>query len=622
MIRTWTTWWVLLGALALGACDDSTAESAEPTDTGAGSLIDAFRADAAPREDAAPPVDATPLPTDAAGDEIDAEPSVQGLLEILPDRVTLELRDDGPSTQQFLARRVPVAGEPVDLDARSVAWRVEPQDLGVIDADGLFTSAGRGGRGTVYAQHQGDEAQAFVDIAAFDDILTPGTPADAPDRFRGEPRPDCAPRLVYPEALTAFPRNIQGVSFQWDRDGHDLFRVRFQAGDLSIDWFTGDDHLVPEGDAWEALKRDALDDALRITLSGVGAAGEAYCEGPTTSLFIDPSLLTGAVYYWSTGDVGIMRLAQGDTAPEPLLTPATAPFINCPACHALSRDGQRIAFTRTSFPPFGDLATSQIDDPTTLNYNPTGVVGYLPAFAPEGDRLVAETNGQLVVRRVDDATEIERLPLLPMMSAGAPDWSWQGDRVVAAALDGTFGGIITPQGVNLGDLALWRNIDGAWTQPEIIVEREGDQSNDKPSFSPDGTFIAFERTGDNAGGTAMADASARLFILRGEGDAPVELARANKEPGNGNSWPKWAPTDRRGRMWLAFSSLRDYGNELRQGGRESPNPQIWVTGIDPNAPHGTDPSAPAFWLPYQSTRSGNHIPYWAVYDKGEAAGGD
>ncbi len=611
-------WALALLALPLGACDDGTddtgGQGATPDATG-GQLVDAMAPpDATPLLDAQPPpvLDAAPTPPDVGG-----EP-VQGVLEIVPGRVTLELDGPEPAVQAFTARRLPVQGDPIPLDPRAVQWRVEPRDLGVIDADGVFTSAGRAGRGTIFATHQGDEAQAFVDVSSFEDVLGPGAPEDAPTRFLGPVSGDCAPTPVYPEPLTAFPRNIAGVAFQWYGERNDLFRVRFQAGDLSVAWYTTEDQVTPEGDAWEALKRNALDDRLQVTVAGVGAEGDTVCEGPTFTIFIDPSILTGAVYYWSTGDSGIMRLAQGDTAPEPVLTPAVAPFINCPACHALSRDGQRIAFTRTTFPPFGDLATSQIEAPSELNYDPSGVVGYLPSFAPSGDRVVAESGGQLVVRNVDDGTEIERLPGIAGGQAGSPDWSWQGDRVVAAMTDGGFGGIVTPQGVNLGSLFLWRNVDGMWSQPELIVDRAGaDQSNDKPSFSPDGSLIAFERTGDNPGGTAMGDSSARLFITRGEGDMPVELQRANRERGLGNSWPKWAPTDRRGRMWLAFSSQRDYGHQLLNEGTDSPTPQIWVTGIDPHAEPGTDPSAPAFWLPYQSLRSGNHIPYWAVYDKGE-----
>ena len=65
------------------------------------------------------------------------------------------------------------------------------------------------------------------------------------------------------------------------------------------------------------------------------------------------------------------------------------------------------------------------------------------------------------------------------------------------------------------------------------------------------------------------------------------------------------------RRWLAFSSLRPYGS-VAPGGE---NPQIWITSISGEPVPGEDPSTPAFWLPYQNIESGNHIPYWAAYEK-------
>ena len=67
-----------------------------------------------------------------------------------------------------------------------------------------------------------------------------------------------------------------------------------------------------------------------------------------------------------------MRLPIGDESAELFLgsNPLADPPVNCPACHALSRDGNRMAFTNTSFPPFGYLAAIDTDSPETLLYRP------------------------------------------------------------------------------------------------------------------------------------------------------------------------------------------------------------------------------------------------------------
>lgn len=150
-----------------------------------------------------------------------------------------------------------------------------------------------------------------------------------------------------------------------------------------------------------------------------------------------------------------------------------------------------------------------------------------------------------------------------------------------------------------------------WSMPETLIAAQGELYYDRPAYDPLGEYIAFNRLGDDPNPDDDANTTAELMLMGADGSNPVVLTRANQRQGLGNAWPKWSPTDRRGRRWLAFSSLRAYGNRVSEGER----PQIWVTGIDPNAEPGTDSSSPAFWLPYQSTESGNHIPYWAVYSK-------
>jgi hypothetical protein len=146
----------------------------------------------------------------------------------------------------------------------------------------------------------------------------------------------------------------------------------------------------------------------------------------------------------------------------------------------------------------------------------------------------------------------------------------------------------------------------------------GDLSNDRPAYDPTGQLIAFNTEGDDpTAGEGRGNRNVALWVIPvGQpSPTPIPLARANKADMQGNSWPKWAPSDGRGRLWLAFSSFRSYGHLLPDNPNNARRPQIWVTAIDPNAPEGSDPSAPAFWLPFQNIESGNHIPYWAAYEK-------
>jgi hypothetical protein len=548
-------------------------------------------------------------------------------LELTPRRALLTLIEDAPPpVQVFEVYGVTGSGARESLDLSVLSWTLSPESLGEIE-EGVFTSAGASGAGIVAAEYQhssgGAPLTVTADVKVFrsQDLLLDGLEADVFQRFDEAPLDEqCTPlTLIYPEHETVIPSNLFGLSFQWRQtSAPPPILITARSGGVQVRWVTTQHQLTPDGLQWESLKLSDSTGEMRFNLSHLTSSG-ARCDGPPISVIADPSELVGAVYYWSTGDMGIMRLAAGETAPEPLLTPGTAPTINCPACHALSRDGSRIAFTRTTFPPFGDLATSNILQPTTLLYDPMGVEGYFPSFSPDPNRLVAGSSGQLVIRDSNTGALIEQLSRPPMTVGGSPDWSWQGDRIVAVLGPEGLVNLIPNASISEGSLYEWTFVDDQWsTTPTMIVGKEGDTWITRPAYSPDGQYIAYNVEGNdtNAGGESMGNRNVDLFIKRvGDGSAPIRLDAANGGELLGNSWPKWSPNDRRGRMWLAFSSFRDYGHTLVNSGRESPTPQIWVTSIDPNAPPGIDPSAPGFWLPFQDINSGNHIPYWAAYEK-------
>jgi hypothetical protein len=226
----------------------------------------------------------------------------------------------------------------------------------------------------------------------------------------------------------------------------------------------------------------------------------------------------------------------------------------------------------------------------------------------------------LVIRNANTGGLQERLPMATDMVGGSPDWGWGiGDRIVAA-MGPKATNFMPDVGLSQASLAEWRNVNGVWGDPQILVQQTGDESNDRPAYSPDGAFIAFNKTLPSTSQN-QGNANSNLYLMDAEpGAVPVELAEANGGDELGNSWPKWSPGADGGRLWLAFSSTRDYGHRLVNSaqGTDARTPQIWITGIDRHAMAlGQDPSAPSFWLPYQDIGSGNHIPYWAPYTKTE-----
>jgi hypothetical protein len=199
---------------------------------------------------------------------------------------------------------------------------------------------------------------------------------------------------------------------------------------------------------------------------------------------------------------------------------------------------------------------------------------------------------------------------------------------------------------------------GTFGTPTERLHSSG-ENNYYPSYSPDGSFIAFNQVPQQGSGALDACASglcpndsysnpkARVFVLGAASGNAIDCERANGSPSTmpvdvSNSWPRWSPFIQKYKgaqiLWLTFSSTRDYGLRVRnhtlvngqqqvqcypavtpenpsyQVGSFPPNcqqPQLWMTAINLNtAGKGTDPSFPAFWLPFQDITAHNHTAQW------------
>jgi hypothetical protein len=211
--------------------------------------------------------------------------------------------------------------------------------------------------------------------------------------------------------------------------------------------------------------------------------------------------------------------------------------------------------------------------------------------------------------------------------------------------------------------------NGAFGAPVALITSAG-ENNYYPSFSPDGAFIIFNRvplTGmltactkpgsfgnppalDNiCPNDSFSNPKARVFILSTKPAAsPLDCEQANGSPaanpdpvGVSNSWPRWSPFVQTYHgsklLWVTFSSTRDYGLLVRNyqtgmfqcyppdsfqqpagshfGGFPTGcrQPQIWMAAINLSSAEvstPTDPSFPAFWLPFQDIKTHNHTAQW------------
>ena len=125
------------------------------------------------------------------------------------------------------------------------------------------------------------------------------------------------------------------------------------------------------------------------------------------------------------------------------------------------------------------------------------------------------------------------------------------------------------------------------------------------------------RTADTATKTAR-----RLDKLNGLGYLP-KGPNAHDDDASLNYEPTVNPVPSGGYAWVVFTSRRLYGNvatinpywsdpRYHDIGATPTPKKLWVAAIDLNAPAGTDPSHPAFYLPAQELLAGNSRGYWVV----------
>jgi hypothetical protein len=200
---------------------------------------------------------------------------------------------------------------------------------------------------------------------------------------------------------------------------------------------------------------------------------------------------------------------------------------------------------------------------------------------------------------------------------------------------------------------------GQFGTPSVFLQSKG-ENNYYPSYSPDQGFVLFDRAPQDKSVSAVdgcttsphpmcpndsfSNPAARVMLMSNVNGAPVvDLEKANGSPASApvplsNSWPRWSPfvqTYQGNRLlWITFSSTRDYGVRVRNhktgmyqcyppdsaqipGGAHHSTfdplcqqPQLWMAAINLSENSGSDPSFPAFWLPFQDITTHNHTPQW------------
>jgi hypothetical protein len=250
---------------------------------------------------------------------------------------------------------------------------------------------------------------------------------------------------------------------------------------------------------------------------------------------------------------------------------------------------------------------------------PSGVAAGYPSYSPD-DKYVAYID---VTGKTQDV---------------------QGPLVMAAydAAHGVFSGVQTlhapASGQRVGYPVFLPDDSGILFETQVRSAKHGstsDSQSDTVVVTRNGARSELWWT--SLGGSPSA---AKLANLNGSGYLPLGpnnhgIAGAS-DPGSGydetgnddttlNYEPTVLPVAAGGYAWVVFTSRRMYGNELASVPWRSWPPdynttdlaqatvkKLWVAAIDLNAPPGTDPSHPAFYLPAQEILAGNSRGFWVL----------
>ena len=424
-------------------------------------------------------------------------------------------------------------------------------------------------------------------------------------------------------------------------------------------------HPIPQ-DVWASATNSASGaDQLTLSLT-VASGGVAY--GPITQTWtIAPARLAGTVYYNSYGTAlvknstdfdknnqqygaAVLSIKSGDTGPSVVSGPASGTSgTGCRVCHVVASNGSRLivqegdVYARTKSV---DLQNANAETTLSGYDNLFGWAGLSPdgtlAFTNTADLAASAPASRLYTFPPTSTTALGVTGIPANLQAGTPTFSPDTAHVAFDFIGGTIG-TTTGNGTQLVAMDFDKT-SLTFSNLRVLATAPGGQRSGFPSFFPTSDAVAFHRQivtsshryntwqgataqvwwSDLATGNAVP-----LGILNGmDGQGGTYLPKATNNHMDDtvlNYEPTVNPVASGGYVWVVFTSRRLYGNMATTDPWQSDprnynqhdytqvtTKKLWVAAVDLNAPAGSDPSHPAFYLPAQELSAGNARGFWVL----------
>ena len=495
-----------------------------------------------------------------------------------------------------------------------VTWDVKDFTLGSFSGSTFRTEynknwvntiASRGGATTVSATLDKVAGTANVTVVYKQLITGTGVPSNPDKLFVGPRTSVYKPTVIYPSSGVMLPPNLGKLEIQWNAgQSNDVYRVHFSSSVLDMTVYTKNRFYALDKTTWDSVVAAHKDGQVTYTVSGANSAKPGqWGRADARTILVANTEIKGGLYYWNasiSGGIWKYDFAKPADVAKPFYTTLDAGA--CIGCHTFTRRGDLMAMSKGA--GMGAMLDVKTRKEKKVSYKAT-----LQSFSPGGSELLTVSAG-VITRR--DASTGKALGTIPTGAARGshPDWSPDGKRL--AYVTTAAGDYENPTKLKNASLHLSvQKADGSFGAGDVLFKASGGKSYYYPHFSPDGKWLLFNQT---TGGT-YSSPNANIFVYQLSNKKSVALSAINGTK-QSNSWPRWSPFlayyKSKKIYWITFSSIRNYGNRLKQP-KDPVNatPQIWMAAFDiEKAESGKDPAYPAFWLPFQSVKNHNHVAQW------------
>jgi hypothetical protein len=389
----------------------------------------------------------------------------------------------------------------------------------------------------------------------------------------------------------------------------------------------------------------------------------------TNSDVVDPGGNPDTDFYGKQYGAATLAILPGATAPTLVAgVPSPGDGTGCRVCHTVSADGKSLLTQASTFnandyskTEYVDLANFTMATGGTPLSTPNLA---FPAVYKDGSLLLSGSGGMI---NGDQNSRLYTMPagmavaattgLSSNLQATLPAFSPDGKHVSFNFWGGTMQNGTTTLNGDQKSLGLL-DFDGvsAFSNPRVPYTPASGTSVTYSSFLPNSAGVAFEIELANATGSwaftwgngngstgntgelwwldTASGMAHRLDQLNGYASGAAVYLPGNQagagakthtaaQDATVNYEPTVNPIATGGYAWVVFTSRRMYGNVAQLAPWTSDprkyawldqitDKKLWVAAVDLNAPPGTDPSHPAFYLPGQEIHAGNSRGYWSV----------